>query len=142
MSATQTDAIVEGLLLARVLEMATQGPRLPVSVPEDKTFTRPGNGKYIEAINLRNAPAWSGLAGGKVRQGIFSLILHWPRGAGTIHSMNAAGLVADHFPVGTDMETNGVRVSIYQEPDIGSEIPGTTDLQLVISVSYRVYLAS
>lgn len=140
MTATASEAQILDMLLARAVLMATQGPTLPVASPE-VSFTVPTNGKYLECTHLPNRPAWEGLSGGAVDQGIFQVTVHWPRGVGEIAPLNIAGKVRDHFARGTNLYSTGLRLNVYAKPWYSQPVPGTTDIQIPCSIPYRVYPA-
>lgn len=125
MTATGREAKIMDALFARAALMATQGPILPVSLPEQApAFTVPSSGKYLDVQFLPNAPAWEGLAAGKVDQGLMQVMVVWPRGLGQVAPLNAAGQVAAWFPKGLLLYATGLKVKITREPVVA---PPLTD---------------
>lgn len=86
-------------LLARCATLSIGSPALPVAMP-DIVFTPPADGRYLDVKAFFNSPAWQGLAGGKIDQGILQIDVVWPPAKGIVKPMTAAGGVAAHFVAG------------------------------------------
>lgn len=108
-------AAVAGLLLARCALMETEGPTLPVAMP-DVPFTPPADGRYLRVDLFSNAPLWEGLTSGRLDQGLLQVTIVWPKGKGVIKPRQAAAEVMAHFPKGLKLFGPATRVSVNREP--------------------------
>jgi hypothetical protein len=140
-TATGVPAIIEDLLLTRATLMATQGPALPVALP-DAAFTVPTSGKYLEVRHLPNQPAWQSLAsdGPTVEQGILNIIVHWKKTQGSIASKNVVGQVMAFFPKGLMLTSPGIIIKVYRKPWHSQPLIDT-DTQTAISIPYQANVA-
>lgn len=118
MSATGKAAQVADALLARADNLAVGSPALPIAMP-DVGFdpaTDATDGKYLEVDLLPNQPAWRGLNGGSIDQGLLQITVVWPKGEGLIPALQAAQEVKDHFPAALSLVSGSTRVKIQDDP--------------------------
>lgn len=118
MSATGKAAQIPDALLAKLAALAIGSPPLPIAYP-DVTFdpaVRAPSGKYLEASYQPNRPAWEGLSAGKTDQGLLTILVHWPRGAGIIAPTEVVQAVMTHFAKGTILFSGTTRVKLAREP--------------------------
>lgn len=122
MSITGIPAQIADALMTRALLMESQGPALPVSVPEPaETFVPPVDGSgnalpYLDVTFLPNAPKWQGVASGQIRQGLLQVAIVWPKNRGEIAPLQAAGAVEAHFAKGLLLTSGSAKVRIHREP--------------------------
>jgi hypothetical protein len=128
-------AVVAGLLLARCALMETEGPTLPVAMP-DVAFTPPADGRYLRVDIFTNQPAWEGLASGKIDQGLLQITVVWPKGKGIIKSRRAAAQVMTHFPKGLKLFGPATRVSINREPWAASPLLDDSETMTPITIPW------
>lgn len=119
---TGIPAQIADALMTHALLMETQGPTLPVSVPEPAvTFVPPVDGAgnalpYLDVTFLPNAPKWQGLNTGQIRQGMLQVAVVWPKNRGEIAPLQAAGSVEAHFAKNTKLTSGAAKVRIHREP--------------------------
>lgn len=135
-------AVVAEFLLARCALMETEGPTLPVAMPDVK-FVPPVNAKgdalpYLRVDLFSNQPFWQGLTTGRVDQGLLQITVVWPKGKGIIKAKQAAKAVMDHFPKGLRLYGPGVRVKVYGEPWDATPLLGDTETETPITIPWRV----
>ena len=128
-------ATVAGLLLARCELMKTQGPTLPVAMP-DVPFTPPADGKYLRVDLFTNAPFWEGLKSGKIDQGLLQVTVVWPRNTGAIAIRRAVADVLAYFPKGLALFAPGTRVRVNKEPWEASPIIEDDKTSIPITISW------
>lgn len=122
MSITGLPAQIADALMVHALLMETQGPKLPVSVPEPaETFVPPVDAfdnalPYLDVTFLPNAPKWQGLSTGQIRQGLLQVAVVWPKNQGEIRPLETAGAVEAHFAKGTELTSGAAKVRIHREP--------------------------
>lgn len=133
-------AVIAELLLARAALMATQGPALPVAMP-DVAFQPPVDGQggtlpYLRIDLFSNAPFWEGLASGRIDQGLLQVTVVWPEGEGIVVGRRAAADVMAHFPKGLRLFGPATRVSINKEPWAASPITEESETLTPITISW------
>lgn len=90
-------------------------PTLPVAYP-GLVFTPPADGKYLRAEIFYNAPRWQGTTSGRMDQGLLQITVVWPKGLATIQAIKVADAVKAHFAKGTELFSNGRKVTVSEEP--------------------------
>lgn len=130
------DADVAAALLARCDLMKTEGPTLPVAMP-DITFSPPADGRYLRVDLFRNAPFWSSLAGGKIGQGLLQVTVVWPKGKGIIQSGRVSDAVCDHFPKGLVLHTPSGPVKVSGDPWAATPLIDDTDTEVPVTIPWR-----
>lgn len=128
-------AVVAGLLLARCALMETEGPTLPVAMP-DVAFPPPADGRYLRVDLFSNAPFWEGLTSGRVDQGLLQVTVVWPKLKGVVAHRQAAAQVMAHFPKGLKLFGPATRVTVSREPWAASPILEDTETLTPITVSW------
>lgn len=132
---TGKPALVYDALMTRVGSLVTGSPTLPVSYPEPvQTFVPPADGKYLEVQDFTNQPAWRGLAGGSLGQGILQLTVVWPKNNGLIGPKQVVASIKEHFTAGTRMISGGVTVKVTHDPDEASHISEADKLRVPITI--------
>lgn len=127
--------VVAGLLLARCDLMKTEGPALPVAMP-DVSFAPPTSGKYLRVDLFTNAPFWEGLKSGKIDQGLLQVTVVWPRNTGAIAIRKAVADVLAHFPKGLALFGPAARVRVNKEPWEASPIIEDDKTSIPITISW------
>lgn len=128
-------AVVAGHLLARCALMQTEGPTLPVAMP-DVAFTPPTDGRYLRVDLFSNQPFWQGLTSGRVDQGLLQVTVVWPKGKGIVAHRRAAAQVMAHFPKGLKLFGPATRVTINREPWAASPILDDAETLTPITISW------
>lgn len=128
-------AVVAELILARAASLSVGSPALPIAMP-DVPFTPPTNGKYLRVSLFSNAPAWEGLASGRMDQGLLQVSVVWPKGKGLIKAREAAAKVMEHFPKGLTLSGDGVRVKINRQPWAASPIPDDIETLTPVTIPW------
>ncbi|WP_292041068.1 MULTISPECIES: phage tail terminator-like protein [unclassified Brevundimonas] len=111
---------VTDALLSRVGSLVLS-PALPVAYP-GLSFTPPAGGKYLTAEVFYNAPRWEGATSGRMDQGLLQITVVWPKGVATIQPITVADAVRSHFAKGTELFSNGRKVTVSQEPRIATPL--------------------
>lgn len=105
-------------LLDHAALLASEGPSLPVSLPEQPGgFTPPEDGKYIDVMFFPNGTKWAALSEGEMCQGILGVTLVWPTNRGLVAPMTAADQIADHFPENLSLREGVAKVTFPRRPD-------------------------
>lgn len=133
-------AVVAELLLVRAALMETQGPALPVAMP-DVPFQPPVDGQggalpYLRIDLFSNPPFWEGLASGRIDQGLLQVTVVWPEGEGIVAGRRAASDVMAHFYKGLRLFGPATRVSINKEPWAASPITEASETLTPITISW------
>lgn len=137
MTITSKPAAIYDALMAHALLLESQGPKLPVSVPEPiEAFVPPSDTGYIEAANFPNAPAWNGLSRGKVDQGLLLLTVVWPKNDGLIRPMEVAGAIEAHFAMGLKLFSAGRAVKISAEPYTVAPVVEPDSVRIPVTVPW------
>lgn len=124
-------------LFAHAKRLETEGPELPVSLPEpDVAFAVPTDSKYLVVTFFSNRPAWEGLTDGRIDQGLMLVTLVWPKNDGLIRARRVAKQVEAHFAKNTVLRHDGTRVRITAEPWTGSDLPDATSVSLPVNISW------
>lgn len=118
-------------LFARA-ELLAEATGLPVAFPE-VSFQPPAEGGYLRVRFFPNAPAWQGLASGRVDQGILQVTVVWPRNEGVVRPLAVAGQVKAHFP--KDLSLSGVIVTA--EPFASALIPDEAEALVPVSILWK-----
>jgi hypothetical protein len=140
---TGKPAQIMDALFARALLMATQGPTLPVSLPEQfdpatqKGFEPPADGKYLTVQFFPNVPAWQGLASGRIDQGLLQVTVIWPKNEGVIKPAEKAQAVIDHFAKSTELFSGATKVTISGEPWASAPLPETHAVSIPVTIPWR-----
>lgn len=142
MSITGRPALILDALLTRSLLMETEGPTLPVSVPEPvEAFVPPANGldealPYLEVNPFLNDDFWQGLASGRISQGLMQVTVVWPKNEGIIRPAQAAGAVETFFARNTVMTSGSATVRVSRNPWTASPITGEIDVRIPVTIPW------
>lgn len=126
---------VQAALFAR-LSALTLSPSLPIAWPEPTTaFVPPTNGRYLEVHFFPNAPAFQGLEGETLDQGLLQINVVWPKNQGELAPGRVAKAVRAHFAapqslfsVATKTKITGTRITrALKEP---------TELRVPVTISW------
>ena len=74
-----------------------------------------------------------------IRRGIFQASVFWNVGTGLIKPKEVAGLIKDHFALGTRITEATFTIRIDEPPSIGSDIQETNWVQIPVSIPYVIY---
>jgi len=106
-----------------------------ISFPQSR-FTKPNDNKYLEVIFIPNNPPDTNWSNEQLFQGLFRLILHWPKdGSGPYTPMDNIRKIAAHFVKGAYYE----KFSIYQEPKINSTLDEEHEVLYPATIFYRSF---
>lgn len=136
--ATGKAAQIPDALLARFLTLVVGSPALPLAYPDiafDPAVSAT-DGKYLEASFFANRPKWEGVRSGVMDQGLFQVMVHWPRNAGIIAPSEAAELVKAHFAKGTSLTSGSTTVKLTREPWAGSPLIGDHEVMIPVTVAW------
>lgn len=129
-------ASIATALLARCELMKTQGPTLPVSMP-DIAFDPPSTHKYLEVADFTNQPAWQGITSGRMDQGLLQVTVVWPKGEGIINPKAAADAVMAHFPKGLRLYSGAARVTVSEEPWAASPLLEDAQTRIPVTIAWK-----
>lgn len=130
---------IEAALFGRVVTLETT-PALPVVWP-NVAFTPPA-GSYLRFEHLpnRNERPFLGAADPSFRRGILQLTVVTPLNQGpTVFATRLAGKVAQHFPAGLALYSEGIKVRITRAPDVTSAMKTDRSWDVPISVYYECF---
>lgn len=114
--------------------METQGPRLPVSFPEQRPqFVPPEDGKYLRISYFPNVPRWEGVTSGVADQGLFQIAVVWPKALGLIAPANVVAEVMAWFAKGSAFQSGTTRVKITGEPRLA--VPLTDEGEVILPIT-------
>lgn len=119
-------------LLARCETLSVGSPPLPIAMPE-VGFVSPADGKYLDVRDFKNDPAWLGLSGGKLDQGLLQVTVVWPPRQGIIKPKAAAAAVMAHFPFGMRL---GHGVKISGEPRDTSPLSDDSEVRVPVTIPW------
>jgi hypothetical protein len=74
-----------------------------------------------------------------IRRGIFQASVYWNVGFGLITPKEVAGLIKDHFALGTRITEATFTIRIDQTPNVGSDIQEENWVQIPVSIPYVIY---
>jgi hypothetical protein len=115
--------------------LASTVPALPVAYL-DLPFNKPNDGKWLEIVWIPNNRTGDFWGDEKNYQGIYRLILHWPKkGDGVYVPLAALGSIADYFS--KERVLSGVQ--IYETPDFTGSVPADGELLYPVSMRYQSY---
>lgn len=118
------------------LESLVLSPPLEISWPEPPvTFDPPADGRYLEARFFPNAPAFQGLEGETLDQGLLQVNVVWPKNQGEIAPGLIAKAVRAHFAAPLTLFHSGTKTKIT-----GTQIAGVlrdaTELRIPVTISW------
>jgi hypothetical protein len=134
-------ATVALLLLDRCESLIIGTPRLEVAMPDVK-FTPPVDERgdplpYLRVSFFSNAPAWEGLADGRMDMGLLQITVVWPERAGIIRQREVAQVVMSAFPKGHVLHGHdGTRVKFNRAPWAASPLLGDKSTETPITISW------
>lgn len=133
-----SDNDIAEALFARCATLSVGSPALPITFPEPgQPFVEPADGKYIRADLFLNTPAWQGLSGGKMAQGLLQLTLNWPRNGGLIAPLAIVEAIKAHFPKALPLISNGTKVTISGQPWSASPNSEPDQVSFAITIPWR-----
>lgn len=128
------EAAIASALFAKVATLSIGSPALPIDFPEPvETFVPPASGKYLSARIFYNRPAWEGLSGGKISQGLLQINVVWPKNKGVLEPLRAARDVIAVFTKGLAL-TGNVRVSA--QPWAASPISAPSEVVVPVTIPW------
>jgi len=129
--------IIQGEIILAVAASST--PTLPISfVGVDNSDIPPNDQKYLEIVHIPNNPPDKYYGGKQVYQGIFRLVLHWPKnGSGAYTPMDALASISDYFVKNTLYGTS--RVQIYEAPKFTGAIALDSEMLYPSTIRYRCF---
>ena len=113
-------------------------PTLPIAWPEAEAFTPPGDGRYLEASLVFNAPRFEALTDGLLDQGQLVVNVVWPRNQGDADVLAVAQTVRDHFITDPLLSLfhGGTKVKISGQPWISSLKSETSAVRVPVTVPW------
>ncbi|WP_297803405.1 phage tail terminator-like protein [uncultured Brevundimonas sp.] len=125
---------VTDALLSRVGSLVLS-PVLPVAYP-GLSFAPPSDGKYLRAEVFHNAAKWEGATAGRMDQGLLQVTVVWPKGKPTIQPITVADAVMAHFAKGTEMVSQGRKVTVTAEPVMATPIYEDSSTLVPVTISW------
>jgi len=114
---------------------ASSVPTLPVAYI-DVNFDVPSDGKWVEIVWIPNNRQGDFWGDEKNYQGLFRLVLHWPKDGGGIYApLETLASIAGWFAKGRMVDG----VQIYEQPDFTGSIPQDDETLYGCSIRYRSY---
>ncbi len=118
------------------LEALTLSPPLEIDWPEPPvTFVPPADGQYLEVRFFPNAPAFQGLGGETLDQGLLQISVVWPKNQGEIAPGLIAKAVREHFAAPLSLFRGSTKTKITGT-QIAAVLKGATDLRIPVTVSW------
>lgn len=114
-------------------------PTHEIAWPEPtETFAPPIDGRFLEARLAFNAPAWQGIAGGSLDQGLLTVTVIWPKNSGDSGPIDAARAVRDHFTVEPVLALfhGGTKTKISGAPYVSGPFPGLVDVRVPVTIPW------
>lgn len=106
-----------------------------------RSFVIPNDQKYLECVHIPNNILGSTWGSEKTYQGLFRLLLHWPRDDAGAYSpvdiVNSIAAVA--FIKGSILNQGAAAVHIYENPDYTGSIEAGTQTIYGVSMRYRQF---
>lgn len=137
MTANGKPAEIIDALFTRATLMETSGPNLPVNVQEGaKPFSVPANGQYLKVSIFPNVPKWQGISDGVMKQGLFQVMVVWPKSQGIVPPANKVGAVMEHFPKGLLLYSGNTVVKISGEPWESGPLPMDDEMAIPVTIPY------
>ena len=132
--------ILEALQKATTAAVAASTlPELPVKY-KGRVFTIPSDDRWLEIVyipNNINGEFWSS---GKTYRGLYRLLLHWNiDDTGVYDPLRVIASIAGYFPIGAIFQSGGVRVKVYQEPDLTGVIEAPPDQLFPVTIRYETF---
>lgn len=96
---------------------------------------------YVELIIGKNPPINSHLGGGKepIRRGLFLANVYWPVGQGIVQASELAGTIRNHFAFNTQINHDGIRIWITEEPTVQGDEQGPVYSVIPVVTPWRVF---
>ncbi len=124
-------------LFARVESLDSGSPDLPIAWPEQAAaFVPPADGRYLAVSFFSNAPRWSGVASGRLDQGLLQVSVIWPRNLGLLVPGAIADLIIAHFPLGLRLINGSARVTVAQQPWAASPLSEPDRLTIPVTIPW------
>ena len=118
------------------LEALTLSPPLEIDWPEPPvTFVPPADGRYLEVRFFPNVPAFQGLGGETLDQGLFQINVVWPKNQGEIAPGQIAKAVRAHFAVPLALFHGGTKTKITGT-QIAAALKDATELRIPVTISW------
>lgn len=123
-------------LLTRASTLSIGSPALPIAMPE-RPLDPPADGKYLQVEPFINAPAWNGLNGGRMDQGLMQITVVWPRNEGLIGASDVVDAVCAHFTAGLSLHQGGATVKITQDARAASPLSEGSELRIPVTIPWK-----
>lgn len=137
----ETD-ILTALQTAAIAAVAAITPALPV-MAIGRTFnptTDAPDDKWVEFVQIVNNRTGDYYDDGRVYQGTFRMILHWPiDDTGAYPPTTYLDQLASFFPKRKLLESGQALVRIYENPLFSGSIVGASELLYPLGLLYRCY---
>ncbi|BAQ18308.1 phage tail terminator-like protein [Methyloceanibacter caenitepidi] len=99
----------------------------------------PDGSPYVRLTIAKNQPVNHHIGGGKEpeRVGIFMAVVCWPVGAGIVAPSELAGTIRDHFKFNTQINYDGIRIWITEEPRVAGDDQGPVYCEIPVVIPWR-----
>lgn len=105
-----------------------------------RTFTIPGDNRYVELVNIPNNRTNDYWNGERVYQGNFRIILHWNiDDSGVYPPMTYLDEIASYFDKGKIFSSGAANVRIYDFPGASNMIAAGSELLFPLTLPYRCF---
>lgn len=118
----EREAEIYAALMAHARLMSSTGPMITVAEPEPATPFEPPVNEYGEAAPyilvdaLPNRPRWEGVGEGRIEQGVFPMLLVWPKHSGGDQAAyEIGGKVRHHFAKLTRLTSGATKIMLDRE---------------------------
>ncbi|GAA2867463.1 hypothetical protein GGQ99_001290 [Aminobacter niigataensis] len=114
-------------------------PVLPIAWPNE-SFAKPTGG-YLRVTHIPNVNRrlFLGSTDPHQRLGLLQIDVFGRKNENVAVAGEIAGNVAAHFACGTEMWSEGRRVSVTKAPDVGQPIDGDTHIQVPVTIAYECF---
>ncbi|MHC1549396.1 phage tail terminator-like protein [Phyllobacterium sp. K27] len=146
--ATSVEGTILSLLLARLAALVLTPalpiaqPGIPFTAPTETSGPNIGKPKpYLRADFIPNRTDNLGLANdAKARhQGLLQVMVVYPPGVGVVKPTDIGGSIAAHFAKGTIMYGSGVKLKVYQKPNVGAPMIETDKIYVPVTILWRSF---
>ncbi len=134
--------ILKALQTAAIAAVAaSSAPALPIKVV-GRVFLIPSDSKWVELISIPNNVENEFWGDSKTYRGLFKLLLHWPMNdKGAYDGLRVLESIAGYFVKGREFVSNGVRVRIYEEPNLTNLMEQPPELLFPVTIRYQCFNA-
>jgi hypothetical protein len=114
-------------------------PTLPVKY-RGRNFVIPDDDRWLEIVQIPNNVNGEFWSAGKTYRGLFRLLLHWSLDdEGAYEPLDVIASVSAYFPIGAIFQSGGIKVKVYQEPDLTGVIETPPEQLFPVTIRYECF---